>query len=235
MSGFARSVWIRLFVAFVVAPGIVGLPASARAGEGAEYRTNVGLAEEAIRGAVGDALQTYPRGEGVVRVGPLVAADVNPLVEAILVEEMAARGIPLVVASGVDSVASSGAAWFAASEPVPSEARLQFRVTDFSFRYTDVYRKMVLGPRRIRRLAKVDLHMRLTLPGSSLIVWSENVTHSAADVVPFSKADILETKAYAFAKPERGQSTMARLYEPLIVGGIVGGLVFLFYSNQSGD
>ncbi len=243
MSGIARSGWGRLVVLLLVAPGIVGLPACARAEEGTEHRTNVELAEEAIRGAVSEALLTYPRGEGIVRVVPLAKSDVNPIVEAVLVEEMASRGLPFVVTSDVALSEPDTGAAAAASDPsfaevadMPSDdARLFYRVTDFSFRYTDVYRKYVVGPRRIRRLAKVDLHLRLASPRESAIVWSENVAHSAADVVPFGKADLLESKTYAFAKPERGQSALARLYEPLIVGGIVGGLVFLFYSNQSGD
>jgi hypothetical protein len=243
LSGIVRSGGARLAVALAVLPGIVGLPAAGRAAEGAEHRTNVELAEEAIRGAVGEALATYPKdGGGLVRLAPLSTSDVNPLVESVLVEEMAARGLPVVVATGADSLASAAGvvdstdvAPDSADPGAWDDARLFYRVTDFSFRYADIYRKMMFGPRRIRRLAKVDLHLRLAAAGGPRIVWSENVAHSAADVVPFGKADLLESKTYAFAKPERGQSTLSKLYEPLIVGSIVGGLVFLFYSNQSGD
>lgn len=265
----------RLAVAWLVAPGIVGLPAAARASGAPELRTNIELAEEAIRGAVGDAFRTLPRPEGPVRVVPIGTSDVNTLVESVLVEELSTRGMLVEVAAPSEAAAldaqidatepaaapRGGAAGDAPAAPAEGEAdaggapadrasadvsehasgadvgeaRLFFRVTDFSFRYADIYRRMLVGPKRIRRLAKTELHFRLAHAGSRSVAWSENTSHSAADVIPYGKADLLESKTYAFAKPERASGTLARLYEPLIVTGIVGGLVFLFYSNQSGD
>lgn len=246
----------RLVAALLVAPGIVGLPA---AGSASEHPTNVELAEEAIRGAVGEALVTFPRSAAPVQVVSLGASDVNTLVESVLVEEMAARGLALEVATpdvaaalaraapDTGAVDTAGGA-SAEAPPAPlghsapgaadaglDSARLFYRVTDFSFRYADIYRKLLVGPRRIRRLAKVDLHLRLAPAGARTIAWSENATHSTSDVIPYGQADLLESKTFAFAKPERGGGTLARIYEPLIVTGIVGGLVLLFYSNQSGN
>ena len=85
------------------------------------------------------------------------------------------------------------------------------------------------------RLAQVELHMRLMEEGGRRVTWSKNVQHSTSDVISYGSAAYLESAAYAFAKPERSPSFLTKLYEPLIVTAIVGGLVFLFYSNQSGD
>jgi len=302
----------RRALAALVSASLLAQPAAAAAGDDETRLTNVEIAEEAIRGAVREALNTLPAPQGDVRLFPLGTSDVNALVESILIEELAARGYPVEVAtpaeaaalgeadaaradegdagdaggaapeggddaesggeegaaSGAagsrpavglfahmraaqDSIAEAGGAAPASASgggasslggPVSSEADVtagrslfSYRVTDFSFRYADIYRKFFVGPRRIRRLAKVDLHLRLCEDGGRRVVWSENVAHSVSDVIPHGAADLLESGNYAFAKPERTPGVLARVYEPLIVGGIVGGLVFLFYSNQSGD
>ncbi len=244
MSGYRKRPLFRAVVSALLAPGLLGVSAPAFAGGGdADQMTNVELAEESIRGAVVAALATFPQGHGAARVVPLGKSDVNSLVEAILVEEMSARGFAVEVppsgeadviaqavgesdTSAVDDPAAAGDA---------RGALLFFRVKDFTFRYADIYRRFVFGPKRVRRLSRVELHLRLTDAGGQAIVWSENGSHSAADIVPYGLVDALESKSYAFAKPEREPGTLARLYEPLIVAGIVGGLVFLFYSNQSGE
>ena len=308
-------------------------------------RTNIEMAEEAIRGAIREALETFPPATADLRLIPLGNSDANPLVEGVLVEELAARGYPVEIATprevqallgetvaepnagggaagsaagdagdgGSDSGNPAGpadssaledgaaptdpdaaegaatdagdttnsattvdgerpkpaglaaqiramrdaeAASGAEGEPAPAStpvspvvdpiseaevdllanrATFSYRVTDFDFRYADIYRKMFVGPKRIRRLAQVELHMRLTEEGGRTVTWSRNVQHSTSDVISYNAAAHLESTAFAFAKPERAPSFLTRLYEPLVVGAIVGGLVFLFYSNQSGD
>jgi hypothetical protein len=311
------------------------------------------MAEEAIRGAVREALESFPAPAADLRLVPLGSSDANLLVESVLVEELAARGYPVEIATprevkavlgemesaqpaggeaagpargaaagnagsaGPEAEDPAGAAESAppadeaAAEETPADpgtaegaatdtsvaselataleeqhrqpaglaaqlraardsmaavegesapgtastpagstdepvsdleadlladrATFSYRVTDFEFRYADIYRKMFVGPKRIRRLARVDLHMRLTEEGGRRVTWSKNVQHSASDVISYGEASHLESTTYAFAKPERSPSFMTRLYEPLVVGAIVGGLVFLFYSNQSGD
>lgn len=295
----------RRIVAARLAFSILAQPAAAFAGDDEVRLTNIEVAEEAIRGAVREALNTLPAPQGDVRLFPLGTSDVNGLVESILVEELAARGYPVEVATPAEAAAlgTADAAADAAESAAPNEqddeaedeegspaggsgaqqpagllAQLRaaqdsmaaaegdteagrpaagasrlggtvtseadvtvgrslfsYRVTDFSFRYADIYRKFLVGPRRIRRLAKIDLHLRLCEDGGRRVVWSENVAHSVSDVIPHGAAYLLESTAFAFARPERTPGVFARMYEPLIVGGIVGGLVFLFYSNQSGD
>jgi hypothetical protein len=253
-----------------------GAPSGAAAAN-PERRTNIELASETIRQAVREALQTFPEGTREVRLAGLGTSDANTLVESVLIEELAARGVHVEVASAEESAAAAAQAGSAggdsgagsdsaeaeesgmepgigsAGEPMlpggaveeaaeveePVEAvpfaLLTYRVTDFSFRYADVYRKFYVGPKRIVRVAKIDLHLRLSEIGGDAIVWSKNTAHSASDVIPSGFATHAESTTYAFAKPERSPSTLTRLYEPLLVSAIVGGLVFLFYSNQSGD
>jgi hypothetical protein len=318
---------------------------SALAADASLERTNIEMAEEAIRGAIREALETFPPATADLRLIPLGNSDANPLVEGVLVEELAARGYPVEIATprevqavlgetlaepnagggaagpaagdaapgGPDSGNPAGpadsstleggaapadpgamegaatdagdttdsattvdgerpkpaglaaqiramrdaeAASGAVGEPAPAStpvspvvdplseaevdllanrATFSYRVTDFDFRYADIYRKMFVGPKRIRRLAQVELHMRLTEEGGRRVTWSRNVQHSTSDVITYDAAAHLESTAFAFAKPERAPSFLTRLYEPLVVGAIVGGLVFLFYSNQSGD
>ena len=48
-----------------------------------------------------------------------------------------------------------------------------------------------------------------------------------------SLLDSVEDEEYAFCKPTRNEFKWSRLIEPLAVAGIITGLVFLFFSNQS--
>lgn len=230
-------------MAVLLLPGLLGLPAPALCRAGNEHMTNVELGEQAIRGAVSAALASFPKGQGAARVVPLGTSDVNPLVAAVLVEEMAARSLPVAAPTAEEAAAIANAVGEGDSAALvdPSVVGdspgpiLFFRVNDFAFRYADIYRRLMFGPKRVRRLCRIDLHLRLSDVGGETIVWSENASHSAVDVVPYGSVGLLESKGVPWAAPERQPGTLARLYEPLIVAGIVGGLVFLFYSNQSGD
>ena len=45
----------------------------------------------------------------------------------------------------------------------------------------------------------------------------------------------VEAGLYSFTKPERETKKWGRIVEPVVVSGIIVGLIYLFFSNQSGD
>jgi len=110
---------------------------------------------------------------------------------------------------------------------------LSFRVVEFGVTYHDQWRQGFLGQRVVERLAAVDLNCRLVSGDEKNILWVGNGRSERLDIVPKSKLDLLEGRAYPFSRPSLPPQSLSRIVEPVLVLGIVAGLVFLFYSNQN--
>ncbi len=110
---------------------------------------------------------------------------------------------------------------------------LSFRVVEFGVTYHDQWRQGFLGQRVVERLAAVDLNCRLVSGDAKNIIWVGNGRSERLDIVPKSKLDLLEGRAYPFTRPSLPPQSLSRIVEPVLVLGIVAGLVFLFYSNQN--
>ena len=109
---------------------------------------------------------------------------------------------------------------------------LAFRLVDFGVSYPWCKRKWLIGPRQYGRLASVRVSARrLVQPGQVV----EAVAQSARvqiDEFPGKMRSYLEGNEYPFAIPEPEHKSMERIIEPVFVGAIVAGLVYLFYQNQ---
>ncbi len=126
-------------------------------------------------------------------------------------------------------------------EPDPSEVIpipegeglvLTFRLIQFGVTYHDSWRRGFMGPRVIERLASVNLFTRLVSGSAENILWVGQGKSEKLDIVPQAKIDLLEGMSYPFRKPEIRQKPLSRFLEPVLVSSIIGGLVFLFYTNQ---
>lgn len=119
--------------------------------------------------------------------------------------------------------------------PVPEGEGLvlTFRVVEFSVTYHDSWRRGFMGPRVVERLASVDVYTRLVSGGAENVLWVGGGQSQRLDVVPKAKLDLLEGMSYPFKAPVLPARPLSRILEPALVLGIVGGLVFLFYSNQN--
>jgi hypothetical protein len=108
---------------------------------------------------------------------------------------------------------------------------LEFRVAEFGVKYVDSHRPYVLGPRRVDRAAAVNLTCRLKDAGTQEVKWVGDGDAIEVDSVSGSKLRLYECESFP-ASPlvERGAM---RYVEPVLVAGIVSGLVYLFYTNQN--
>ena len=89
-----------------------------------------------------------------------------------------------------------------------------------------------MGPRLVERLASVNLYTRLVNGSEEVVLWVGRGRAERLDVVPKSKLDLLEGRNYPFQKPVLRGGKLSKLAEPMLVSGIIAGLVFLFYSSQ---
>ncbi|MFH1278689.1 MAG: energy transducer TonB [Candidatus Eisenbacteria bacterium] len=110
---------------------------------------------------------------------------------------------------------------------------LVYRVSEIEMRYPEAGRRFWLGRKRVDRYARMRIELRLRR--GEEIFWAETAEHYASDRVPFGALRYLESEQYAFAQADLPAGSYGRLIEPLVVAGVIGGLVLLFYANQTGE
>jgi hypothetical protein len=112
---------------------------------------------------------------------------------------------------------------------------LSYQIIRLSLGYSKISRKYWLGSKRVDREAQIDLFAQLAETGSGEIIWVGESQKRHEDVIDYSLLEKVEDPEYAFTQPERKELRLSKLIEPLVVGGVVVGLVFLFFSNQSNE
>jgi TolB-like protein len=129
-------------------------------------------------------------------------------------------------------VADSAATATPATAAIRDALRLDFTAIDFRVRYTKIYRSFLIGGRTVKREADVRVFARLINPTDGLVVWSGESARSFEDQFPHGDLDSVEEGLYQFTKPPRNSRNWGRIVEPVVVGGIIVGLIYLFFSNQ---
>ena len=100
---------------------------------------------------------------------------------------------------------------------------------------TDISRPWWLFSKRVERSARADLFVQFIDLSTGDIALVKEIHKEYGDTIPYSKLKLVEDAQYDFTRPSRSEFKMARILEPLVVGGIVVGLVYLFFSNQSSN
>ena len=124
-------------------------------------------------------------------------------------------------------------------ERMPDEAipsyRLSYQIIRMSLAYPKISRQYWLGAKEVERSAEIDLFAQLVDVRSGDIIWVGDTHKEYEDVIGYSLLEKVEDPEYGFTRPERKELRWSRLIEPIVVGGVVVGLVYLFFSNQSND
>lgn len=113
--------------------------------------------------------------------------------------------------------------------------QLSYQIIKMSLKYPKISRRYWFGAKEVEREAEIDLFAQLSSIDSGDIVWVGDAQKSFEDVIGYSLLERVEDPEYAFTRPERKELHLSRLIEPMIVGGVVIGLVYLFFSNQSNE
>lgn len=121
------------------------------------------------------------------------------------------------------------------SSAAPSGLRglnMEYQVIDFTLRYPEVYRSFLIGGKRVKRSADVRVLAKLVDPTDGLVVWMGEAERSYDDVFSYGAIHDVEAGVYQFTKPPRESRKWGRVIEPVVVSGIIVGLIYLFFSNQ---
>lgn len=150
-----------------------------------------------------------------VRLVPFAADEEHQFVTNIVSGEMKSRGFdPVLGANGDDAL------------------EFRFQLLAFNLDYTDVYRAHLVGGKRIRRSASIRLLVTLVDPASGSVLWTGEREQQKDDQFRAGELARVEASTFAFTRPEMPGSGWGKYAEPVVVSGIVVGLVYLFFSNQ---
>lgn len=112
-------------------------------------------------------------------------------------------------------------------------AILSFQNVAFAMSYPDVYRSHLVGGKRIKRRADVRVHVTLTDAGTGRVIWVGEAGREHEDDFDYGDSARVEQGAYPFARPILPSGGWGKYAEPVFVTGIIVGLIYLFFSNQS--
>ena len=110
---------------------------------------------------------------------------------------------------------------------------LEFQVVDLGIAYTRVHKPVLVGKKRVEREARARLFARLLDAGRARVVWADLAEAKVHDEVSGAQLGELEDKGGAeYLKATLPSKTWNKYAEPVVVTGIIVGLIALFYSNQ---
>lgn len=135
-----------------------------------------------------------------------------------------------VTAQGTPPAATAGPQ-AARMDALPEGDIFEFHLGLSEVKYIDESRAFFLGPGRVQRGAVVQLSCRVTDGESGHLEWVGSGAATHVDRVPKGKLAAFESTGFTPARV-KGAGLM-RVVEPVIVSGIVAGLVVLFYTNQN--
>ena len=110
---------------------------------------------------------------------------------------------------------------------------LEFQNVVFSVKYVDTSRSHLVGGKRVEREAGVRVLATLSEAASGKVVWVGEAAREATDEFDYSEATRVEAGTYVFTHPVMPSGGWGKYAEPVFVTGIIVGLIYLFFSNQS--
>jgi len=167
-------------------------------------------------------LRPFGSGEDYVFVGNVLAS------------ELTKRGVTVLEPQGPGPAGTAGGSL--SSDPVASSPEayvLGFQTIAFGITYADVYRSHLVGGKHVRRRADVRLMVTLSDAASGRVAWVGEAARNHEDEFEHGDAARVEQGTYQFARPAMPSSGWGRYAEPVFVTGIIVGLIYLFFSNQS--
>ena len=203
---------------------IVGLSACAVGAYGPvrasthEVTTNVDLviqaASTAVQGGVNnlDASRDSVAWQSPMLVVSQEKHEANWIVEHLLIEQMLSRGTTVVL----DSTGGSAYA-----------SRLAYRIVDLNIRGSSG----LMGS-TVSRECRITTALRLSSESDGAVLWQDESNGHQGDRVPKTHLDALNNDDFGFADTSIEKRSWGKIAEPAIVSGVLGSLVYFFFSNR---
>ena len=188
----------------------------ATASVAAPFPTNMDLLVETVVSAVDESLAHIEMPADAATAPLLVVAqskhDANWMVEHLLANRLLARGFSVTLDSTVAQ---------------PASMRLSYRVLDLG-----VAAHSGLRGSEVSREGRVTLALRLSDERDDVVHWQDEITRTQRDQIPKNQLELLQHDQFKFAQTELEEQTWSKFVEPVIVSTVLGGLIYLFFSNR---
>ncbi|MCK4409644.1 MAG: hypothetical protein KAW67_06135, partial [Candidatus Eisenbacteria sp.] len=179
------------------------------------------LTEEVVAEAV--ARMGLPEGSRL-HLRQVDTHDASWLIKSILLEELTSHGHA--VKAGLMA---------AAQDPEDAlEYEIAYRIVYCQTSLPRSWREWVVGARKFERRTAIDIRFELS-DQTKAIIWAGGVQRERREIIPGGGLSDLEAPGQMFASPEVEPGGWDKIFEPVIVAGIVGGLIYLFYTSRSTD
>ncbi len=178
--------------------------------------TNLGVAHAMAEELAGTVLDALPdRFAGEFRVQAKTEHAGNPILDLAFEEAARRRGLRV----GVEG----------------SPTYLEYRVLELRIAYTGVDRSAFLTSKEIERHGAIVVAAGLvnSETGELLVTTQQEVL--MADRFDYDLQDLVASGSYPFTAPVLAEKDWSKSAEPIVVTGMLAGLVYLFFSNQSSN
>jgi hypothetical protein len=110
---------------------------------------------------------------------------------------------------------------------------LEYKIGEIEIRYPRHWRGSLFGSAMVERSVRAVIFFRLIDKTDGRVIWADSGRASVTDVVSRKLLEDLEVPREGGNETESGAGGLGRVVEPIVVSGIVVGLVFLFYSSRT--
>ena len=189
--------------------------------------TNLQLTEFVADSAVGGALAGAPLESGVhVVVAPALEHPLNFVIENALIEHLSRRGVQVTVRRSPVPDDSLATLFAGAGDPL-----VEYTLGSAKVSYVRLV-GFLPGRVKIERQSQLQGTLAIREPASSRVLWSTKMGQSFLDRFPRGQVTLVEDPRLTELKDEVPNRNVDKVFEPVLVVAVVGGLVALFFQNR---
>jgi hypothetical protein len=190
--------------------------------------TNLQVVSLVANTAFQRALSPAPFDSGAhVVVAPAETHPLNFVVEHAILRDLARRGVTATVRRTVlpdDSLF----VYSTAGDPL-----LEYQLATARVTYLRLVGWLPFSGRvKIERQSLVEGALTLRDPRNATVLWSAGASYNLVDAFPRDRVDLVEDPRYSELKGQVPTRNVSKVFEPVIVVGVVAGLVALFFQNR---
>ena len=197
-------------------------------GAGENVLTNFELLEQVCAEATDELIENMPaipEGSFILLFKARGVGKIEFVFENVLLKKMTDAGFRVTTKSPSDKDEGT-------EKP---DYEFSYQIIRFTLKYPEISRNYWIGAKEVERLSEIGIFSQLIELSSGDIIWVGETQKKYEDTIAYSLLDRVEDPQHDFTKPPRKQLQLSRLVEPIIVTGIVTGLVYLFFSNQTSE